>query len=99
MFIDVTDYHDHLIKLDPTKVIKLRPAVVEGEPARCTLIDFASGGLFAKGDLPEIRGLLSQYIRIAALAWPSHPCALGLVVERVGGGGRAQRVCAASSPE
>ena len=49
MFVQVTDYHGNQIGIDPSKIIKIRPAGLLDEPKNTVFIDFASGGTFAKG--------------------------------------------------
>jgi hypothetical protein len=72
MFIDVVDYHGHTVAIDPTRVIKLRPALVQdGDPEDCTLVDFASGGVFAMGVLASVAPKFSPYIRLANLHAPN----------------------------
>lgn len=70
MYVDVTDYHGQSVKVDPQRVIKLRPSEVAGDPAGCTLIDFASGGVFAQGGLNSIGNIFAPYIPLASLHAP-----------------------------
>ena len=71
MFVQVTDYHGNQIGIDPSKVIKIRPAGLLDEPKNTVFIDFASGGTFAKGKLEKIVKLFGTYIRLAALHAPN----------------------------
>jgi len=72
MFVNVVDYHGHTVGIDPNRVIKLRPALVQDdEPADCTLVDFASGGVLAMGDLSAVAPIFAPYIRLAKLHAPN----------------------------
>ena len=72
MFVNVVDYHGHTVAIDPSRVIKLRPALVQdGDPEDCTLVDFASGGVFAMGDLSVVAPKFAPYIRLAKLHAPN----------------------------
>jgi len=43
MFIKLTDYHGNSVSLNPTKLLKLRPALANlGDPDGCTLFDWES---------------------------------------------------------
>jgi hypothetical protein len=46
MFIKITDYHGYSVSLNPTKLLKLCPALASlGDPDGCTLIDWGTGGI------------------------------------------------------
>ena len=72
MFIKITDYHGYSVSLNPTKLLKLRPALASlGDPDGCTLIDWGTGGVFALGNVQATAGLFAPYVRLAGLHDPS----------------------------
>lgn len=71
MFVEVIDYHGHPVRIDPSRVIKFRPTFVANDPPGCTLIDFASGGVFAEGPIEQVGALFAPYIRLASLHAPN----------------------------
>ena len=71
MFVDVVDQHGQGLKIDARRVLRMRPAVIAGEPHGCTFIDFVSGGVFVRGEIPQIQALFAPYIRLAALRAPN----------------------------
>jgi len=78
MFVELIDFNGMPARVDASTVIKLRPALgssgdplgSSGDPDGCVLVDYASGGLFAIGDLEGIAELIRPYIHLAALHAP-----------------------------
>jgi hypothetical protein len=71
MFVQITDWHDNQVSIDPARVIKIRESGVADEPKDCVFIDYVSGGTFAKDGLKKIVRLFSAYIRLAGLHAPN----------------------------
>ena len=71
MFVDVVDHNGQCLKIDARRVLRMRPAVLAGEPHGCTFIDYVSGGVFARGDLAQTQRLFVRYVRLAALHTPN----------------------------
>ena len=69
MFVSVTDYRGNPAQVDPTRVIKIRQSLPD-DPRNTVLIDFASGGLFAREDIRTIVRLFGSHIRLANLHAP-----------------------------
>ena len=71
MFVQITDWHNNPVSIDPARVIKLRQAGVADEPMETVFIDYVSGGTVAKDSLKNIVKLFGTYIRLAALHAPN----------------------------
>jgi hypothetical protein len=71
MLVRVTDHRGDDATIDSARVIKLRPALASlGDPLDTVLVDFATGGVFARGTLADIETLFAPHIRLAALHAP-----------------------------
>jgi hypothetical protein len=71
MFVQITDWHNNPVSIDPARVIKIREAGIADEPMDTVFIDYVSGGTFAKDSLKNIVKLFGTYIRLAALHAPN----------------------------
>lgn len=71
MNIKMTDYHGHPVSMSADSLLKLRPTLANlGDPKGCTLVDSGKSGHFVLGNIQEIAGLFSPYIRLAGLHAP-----------------------------
>lgn len=71
MIVSLTDYHGNPAKMDPTRLLRLRPTLANlGDPDGCTLVDWGQGGIFALGNIRTLAGVFAPYVRLAGLHAP-----------------------------
>jgi hypothetical protein len=70
MFVEITDWRGEQVPIDPSRVIKIRPAGHADEPKKTVFIDYVSGGTFADDKLLKIVNLFGAHIRLAPLHAP-----------------------------
>ena len=71
MLVQVVDYHNNNIAIDPSRVIKIREAALADEPKQSVLVDYVVGGTFVKGTIADITKLFGTYIRLAHFHAPN----------------------------
>jgi hypothetical protein len=70
MLVQVTDYHGNNIAIDPSRIIKIREAMLADEPRQTVLVDYVIGGTFVLGTIAEISKLFGTYVRLARFHAP-----------------------------
>lgn len=71
MLVNLIDHNGNQVSIEASRIIKIRSALLQEEPRATVFVDYATNGVFVRGNFADVCALFSPHVRLAMLHLPT----------------------------